>query len=71
MKPATAGFTLTQGSTSTFAHISTPSRSFELVENRQAGWLIPTAALDQHVDYDKSDTANLRRDQVQSNEQLF
>lgn len=45
----------TQGPRSTFAHIGTPQGTYELVANGELGWLMPTANMDQHVDYDKPD----------------
>lgn len=45
----------TQGPRSTFAHIGTPQGTYELVANGELGWLMPTANMDQHVDYSKPD----------------
>lgn len=48
-------FVITAGERNTFAHIATPAGTFELVGNTRLGWLMPTANMDQHVDYDKPD----------------
>lgn len=48
-------FVYTVGPRSTFAHIGTPNGTFELVANRHLGWLMPSANMDQHVDYSKPD----------------
>ena len=46
---------LTLGRKNTFAHLSTIEGSYELVGNTEAGWLMPSANMDQHVDYSKPD----------------
>ena len=48
-------FVITAGERNTFANIATPAGTFELVGNTRLGWLMPTANMDQHVDYDKPD----------------
>ena len=44
-------FTLTVGQRHTFAHLGTPFGSYELVAQGRYGWLMPSANMDQHVDY--------------------
>ena len=44
-------FTITVGPRNTFAHLSTPSGTYELVATGELGWLMPTINMDQHVDY--------------------
>lgn len=49
-------FLITAGAINTFAHIGTSRGSFELVAtDGELGWLMPTANMDQHVDYSKPD----------------
>ena len=48
-------FIITAGARSTFAHIATSRGTFELVAFGELGWLMPTANMDQHVDYSKPD----------------
>ena len=48
-------FIITAGARSTFAHIATSRGTFELVASDELGWLMPTANMDQHVDYSKPD----------------
>ena len=48
-------FVITAGERNTFANIATPAGTFELVGNTRLGWLMPTANMDQHVDYGKPD----------------
>ena len=49
-------FLITAGAINTFAHIGTSRDSFELVAtDGELGWLMPTANMDQHVDYSKPD----------------
>ena len=48
-------FVFTQGPHSAFAHIRTSQGTYELVAKRELGWLMPTAGMDQHVDYSKPD----------------
>ena len=48
-------FVITAGERNTFASITTPAGTFELVGNARLGWLMPTANMDQHVDYGKPD----------------
>jgi len=49
------GFTITTGPRNTFAHLSTPFGTYELVASGELGWLMPTANMDQHVDYSVPD----------------
>ena len=49
------GFVITVGPGSAFAYLSTPWGSYELVAQGELGWLMPTANMDQHVDYSKPD----------------
>ena len=44
-------FTITVGPRNTFAHLSTPSGTYELLATGELGWLMPTINMDQHVDY--------------------
>lgn len=47
---------VTAGPRNTFAHIGTSRGTFELVATGgQLGWLMPTANMDQHVDYSRPD----------------
>ena len=48
-------FVITVGPRNTFAHIGTSRGTFELVATGPLGWLMPTANLDQHVDYSRPD----------------
>ena len=48
-------FIITAGAHNTFAHIGTSHGSYELVANSELGWLMPTAGMDQHVDYSQLD----------------
>ena len=49
-------FLITAGAVNTFAHIGTSRGSFELVATGgELGWLMPTANMDQHVDYSRPD----------------
>ena len=48
-------FTITTGPGNTFAHLSTPHGTYELVATGELGWLMPTANMDQHVDYSVPD----------------
>ncbi len=49
-------FLITAGARNTFAHIGTSRGTFELVAtDGELGWLMPTAGMDQHVDYSKPD----------------
>ena len=49
-------FLITAGALNTFAHIGTSRGTFELVAtDSELGWLMPTANMDQHVDYSKPD----------------
>ena len=48
-------FTITTGPRNTFAHLSTPFGTYELVASGELGWLMPTANMDQHVDYSVPD----------------
>ena len=50
-----ANLLVTIGQKSTFANISTPRGSYEFVGNTTHGWLMPSANMDQHVDYTKPD----------------
>ncbi len=50
-----ANLIVTIGKKSTFANISTPRGSYEFVGNKTHGWLMPSANMDQHVDYTKPD----------------
>ena len=53
-------FVYTIGPRSTFARIGTLHGTFELVADGELGWLMPTANMDQHVDYNKPDTFIVR-----------
>ena len=46
---------ITVGAKSAFAHVATPKGIYELVGNREYGWLMPTASMDRHVDYSQPD----------------
>ncbi len=48
-------FVITLGERDTFGYIGTPQGSYELVGNTRLAWLMPTANMDQHVDYSKPD----------------
>ena len=48
-------FTITVGPRNTFAHLSTPDGTYELVATGELGWLMPTANMDLHVDYSVPD----------------
>lgn len=48
-------FVITVGARNTFANLSTPQGSYELVGDTQLAWLMPTANMDQHVDYSQPD----------------
>ena len=48
-------FVITVGTRNVFGYVGTPDGSYELVANRRFGWLMPTANMDQHVDYSKPD----------------
>ena len=50
-----ANLMVTIGKKNTFANISTPRGSYEFVGNKTHGWLMPSANMDQHVDYTKPD----------------
>ena len=50
-----ANLLVTIGKKNTFANISTPRGSYEFVGNTTHGWLMPSANMDQHVDYTKPD----------------
>ena len=54
-------FVYTVGARSAFAFIDTPHGTYELVANRELGWLMPTANMDQHVDYTLPDTFPVAR----------
>ena len=46
---------VTMGARNTFAYIGTARGSYEMVGNREFGWLMTSAGMDQHVDYSKPD----------------
>ena len=48
-------FVITLGEHETFGYVGTPQGSYELVGNTRLAWLMPTANMDQHVDYSKPD----------------
>ena len=48
-------FVITVGQRNTFANLSTPQGSFELVGGTELAWLMPVANMDQHVDYSQPD----------------
>ena len=48
-------FVITVGQRNTFANLSTPQGSFELVGGTQLAWLMPVANMDRHVDYSQPD----------------
>lgn len=50
-------FTITVGPGNTFAHLSTPLGTYELVATGELGWLMPTANMDRHVDHSLPDFA--------------
>ena len=55
------GFVLTVGPAHTFAQLSTPLGSYELVGNGRYGWIMPTANMDQDVDRSVPDYHPTRR----------
>ena len=48
-------FVVTTGKRYVFAWLSTAAGTFELVAPGELGWLMPSANMDQHVDYSKPD----------------
>ena len=48
-------FVITAGARNTFAQVGTSRGTFELVASDALGWLMPTAGMDQHVDYSRPD----------------
>ena len=48
-------FIITAGARNTFAHIGTSRGTYELVASGDLGWLMPTAGMDQHIDYSVPD----------------
>lgn len=46
---------VTVGARNAFAHVGSPHGSYELVGNREFGWLMPSAGMDRHVDYSRPD----------------
>lgn len=48
-------FVVTVGARNTFAYLRTSRGTFELVASGGLGWLMPTAGMDQHVDYSRPD----------------
>ena len=48
-------FVITVGQRNTFANLSTPQGSFELVGGTELAWLMPVANMDRHVDYSQPD----------------
>ncbi len=48
-------YLITVGDRNAFAYLGTPDGSYELVGNTELAWLMPTANIDQHVDYSKPD----------------
>ena len=48
-------FVITVGARNVFGYVGTPDGTYELVANRRFGWLMPTANMDEHVDYSKPD----------------
>ena len=48
-------FVITAGARNTFAQIGTSRGTFELVASDDLGWLMPTANMDQHMDYSQPD----------------
>ena len=48
-------FVITAGPSNTFATIATSLGSYELVASHDLGWLMPSAQMDQHVDYSQPD----------------
>lgn len=48
-------FVITVGERNAFAHLGTHEGSYELVGNTEFAWLMPTANMNQHVDYSKPD----------------
>lgn len=55
------GFVLTVGPVETFAQLSTPLGSYELVGNGRYGWIMPTVNMDQDVDRSVHDYHPTRR----------
>ena len=55
-------FVITLGEHETFGYVGTPQGSYELVGNTRLAWLMPTANMDQHVDYSKPDYFYLDED---------
>ena len=55
------GFVLTVGPAETFAQLSTPHGSYELVGNGRYGWIMPTANMDQDVNRSVPDYHPARR----------
>ena len=56
-------FTITVGPRNTFAHLSTPDGTYELVAAGELGWLMPTANMDRHVNLSVSDFVHLEEPQ--------
>ena len=48
-------FVITAGASNTFANVGTSRGTFELVAYGELGWLMPTAGMDQHMDYSRPD----------------
>lgn len=48
-------FVITAGPRNTFANFATSLGSYELVASHDLGWLMPSAQMDQHVDYSQPD----------------
>ena len=48
-------FMITVGQRNTFANLSTPQGSFELIGDTELAWLMPVANMDPHVDYGQPD----------------
>lgn len=46
---------VTVGARNAFAHIGSARGSYEMVGNREFGWLMTSAGMDRHVDYSKPD----------------
>ena len=46
---------VTVGERNTFAYVGSGEAAYELVGNREFGWLMTSAGMDRHVDYDKPD----------------
>ena len=47
---------VTVGPRNAFAYIGTARGGYEMVGNREYGWLMTSAGMDRHVDYSKPDT---------------